>query len=217
MKVWVCVFISLIVLIFSCEQKHKRLTIGIQPLGTTDTAELTQVTTSIQAIFDAEVYILETVELPQSAFVNIKSHRYRGDSLLLFVMRNKPDSIDFIIGYTSQDISVTKRNIDGSIKVPESKYSDWGVFGLANLSGTTSIVSSFRLKGNKALFLERLSKISIHELGHSFGLPHCINDSCIMQDAAESIHTIDRVELYFCSKCHQRIFGKIGSDFSSNK
>lgn len=209
MKVWVCVFISLIVLITSCGQKHKRLTIGIQPLGTADTAELTQVKKSIQAIFDADVYILEAVELPQSAFINIKSPRYRGDSLLLFVMRNKPDSINFIIGFTAQDISVTKRNIDGSIKAPSSKYKDWGVFGLANLGGTTSIVSSFRLKGNKALFLERLSKISIHELGHSFGLPHCTNDSCIMQDAAESIQTIDRVEINFCAKCKSKFADKV--------
>jgi len=209
MRIWVCLFISLIVLISSCEHKHKRLTIGIQPLGTADTAELTQIKTSVQEIFDADVYILEAVELPPSAFVNTKSPRYRGDSLLLFVMRNKPDSINFIIGFTAQDISVTKRNIDGSIKAPESKYKDWGVFGLTNLGGTTSIISSFRLKGKKALFLERLSKISIHELGHSFGLPHCINDSCIMQDAAESVKTIDRVEINFCAKCKLKLVGKV--------
>ncbi len=209
MRIWAYLFISLIVLIWSCEPKHKRLSIGIQPLGTAEAAELTQVKTSIQAIFNADVHILEEMDLPKTAFINIKSPRYRGDSLLLYVMRNKPDSINFIIGFTAEDISVTKRNIDGSIKEPASKYQDWGVFGLANLGGTTSIISSFRLKGNKALHLERLSKISIHELGHSFGLPHCTNDSCIMQDAAESIQTIDRVEINFCAKCKLKLANKV--------
>lgn len=209
MKIWACLFISVVVIFLSCEHKHKRLSIGIQPLGSVDTVELVQVQTSIQTIFNADVHILEKKDLPKSAFINVKTPRYRGDSLLFYVMRNKPDSINFIIGLTAQDISVTKYNIDGSIKAPVSKYEDWGVFGLANLGGTTSIISSFRLKGNKTLHLERLSKISIHELGHSFGLPHCANDSCIMQDAAESIQTIDRVEINFCGKCSLKLANKV--------
>jgi len=59
------------------------------------------------------------------------------------------------------------------------------VFGLA--AGNTAVISLARLrpeyygeKKNEYLLRERALKESIHELGHTFGLPHCFNIRCIM-------------------------------------
>jgi archaemetzincin len=213
----VILLIALSFLCYSCEKKKERLSIGIQPFGSVEEEDIEVLYNTISLVFDATVHVLPSVSLPESAFIHEKSPRYRGDSLVLHLIRIKPDTINYIIGITTKDISVTKYDHDGTIKSPQSKYSDWGVFGLAQLRGSSCLVSTFRLNPKHPHFHNRLSKITIHELGHNFGLPHCPNDSCIMQDAAESIHTIDGVELYLCSKCHQRVVGKINPNFSSNK
>lgn len=100
-----------------------------------------------------------------------------------------------IVGLTEKDISTTKGEIE-----------DWGVFGLGYLPGKACIVSTFRL-GAKAepadaerIKRERLVKVVIHEIGHNFGLDHCPEIRCTMQDAMGSILTVDR-ENGFCRKC----------------
>ncbi len=145
-------------------------------------------------------------KLPEKAFVNIKSPRYRADSLLIELSKNRPDSIGFILGITSKDISTTKRGLDGNIKKPKSKYTDWGVFGLGYKSGTSCIISTFRLKNVKTdLFISRVQKISVHEIGHNLGLDHCETEKCVMQDAVETISTVDSEGFKLCEKCYRKI------------
>ena len=71
---------------------------------------------------------------------------------------------------TSEDISTTKYE-HGAIRKPESKYRDWGVFGLGYRPGPTSVVSTFRI-GHKdqGVFMDRIKKITLHEIGHNIGL-----------------------------------------------
>jgi archaemetzincin len=117
------------------------------------------------------------------------------------------DSIDFVMGITAADISTTKRDRFGSIKEPKEKYTDWGVFGLGYRPGSCTMVSIFRLKNpDKKLFLSRLKKVCVHELGHNLGLHHCTSsDNCVMKDAAETIKTIDKVELSLCESCKNKV------------
>ena len=61
------------------------------------------------------------------------------------------------------------------------------------------------MKSNKNKFVERLKKVTMHELGHNLGLPHCPNNHCFMQDAAETIKTIDGVELNLCEECRDQL------------
>lgn len=119
----------------------------------------------------------------------------------------KPDSVDFIIGLTSKDISITKRDKRGNIKKPETKYADWGIFGLGFRPGPSCVVSIHRIQNpDKALFIERFKKICIHEIGHNMGLKHCDSDeNCVMRDAAETIKTVDRVKLSLCTDCKLKI------------
>ena len=113
---------------------------------------------------------------------------------------------DYILGLTEKDISVTKRNSDGSIKKPQWKYSDFGIMGLAYCPGKSCLVSNFRLRHkDKALENQRFKKVVIHELGHNFGLPHCPDKKCVMTDAVESIRTIDNAKAQLCDKCRDKI------------
>ncbi len=54
--------------------------------------------------------------------------------------------------------------------------------------------------------IDRLRKVSIHEIGHNFGLDHCSNNKkCVMNDAKGKISTIDNEEIWLCEKCRSLI------------
>lgn len=198
------ILIITILFCFSCSSKQKQ--IGIQPYGEIDKKTINSISQVLKKIYKIDVIILKNKALPKSAFVNIKSPRYRADSLLKDLLKIRPDTIDFILGITSKDISTTKRSTDGKIKKPESKYKDWGVFGLGYKPGKSCVISTSRLKKTESKIYEsRVQKISIHEIGHNFGLDHCKIDKCVMQDAVETIKTIDSANFELCEKCSQRI------------
>lgn len=160
----------------------------------------------IGEFYDLKVVVLPEVDLPKAAFVNIKSPRYRADSIIRIQNRNRPDSLDFIVGLTESDISITKVNPDGSVKKPEWKYNDFGIMGLAYRPGKSAIISSFRLKTNDAeLHFTRLKKVTIHEFGHNLGLPHCPNQHCVMTSANEKISTIDTEKMELCTDCKAKL------------
>jgi archaemetzincin len=198
-------FYCLLLLLHACSGIEKEsLVIGIQPYGQIDDRQVQAVADHIRMAFSAEVVVMEPRDLPIRAFIQVKSPRYRADLLLCDLKRIKPDSIEFLLGLTSSDMSTTKRNSDGTIKEPASKYADWGVFGLGYRPGPTCVVSTFRLKSDPAKFKDRLFKVCTHELGHNLGLKHCDSEGCVMQDAAETIKTIDRVDWEFCLTCKRQ-------------
>ena len=197
------IFIT-ILFCFSCSSEPKQ--IGIQPYGEIDQKVLSSISEILKETYKTDVIVLSNKALPKSAFVNIKSPRYRADSLLKDLLKVRPDSIDFILGITSKDISTTKRDSDGKVKKPESRYADWGIFGLGYKPGKSCVISTFRLKKTESKIYEsRLQKISVHEIGHNYGLDHCETDKCVMQDAVETIKTVDLAGFELCEKCFRRI------------
>jgi len=97
-----------------------------------------------------------------------------------------------VIGVTTADISTTK-----------GEHEDWGIFGLARISGRVCVVSTHRLRARGAgeeRFLKRLSTVARHEVGHTLGLRHCATVGCIMEDAKGSVATVDRAR-DLCDAC----------------
>lgn len=161
---------------------------------------------ALENTYGCSVQMLETKPLPEWAFVNIKSPRYRADSLLLDLKRTKPDGIDHVLGLSVKDISTTKKDVWGRVKEPIERYQDWGVFGLGYRPGPACVISTFRLhRSPQSLFESRVLKVSIHEIGHNLGLKHCETSHCVMADAAEKLSTVDQVEAKLCEKCRRQI------------
>ncbi len=85
------------------------------------------------------------------------------------------------------------------------------VFGEAQLDGRCGLVSLHRLReefygmpSSGVLLEERAVKEAIHELGHTFGLRHCLDWSCAMA----STHAVERLDLKragLCADCTRRI------------
>ncbi|NHN25750.1 matrixin family metalloprotease [Flavobacterium jejuense] len=199
-------FIFLLFVFISCQNRARTETVvGIQPYKGFPKEKTDTLAKTIADFYSVKTVILPAIELPKSAFVQVKSARYRADSIIKIQNRIDLDTIDFILGLTQSDISTTKKDKEGAIKVPKYKYEDWGIMGLAYCPGTSSIVSSFRLQHkNPNIHLTRLKKVTVHELGHNLGLPHCPNKKCVMTDAVESIATIDNAELLLCEKCKKK-------------
>ena len=141
----------------------------------------------------------------------IKSPRFRADSILNWLDRNRPDSIDIMLGVTKKDIAITKIDkLTGKVKSPASKYTDWGIFGLGRVGGYSCVVSAYRLHKNagKTKFYKRFTRIANHEIGHVLGLYHCPESNCLMNDANETIRTIDSSTGILCEKCRSGIFSE---------
>lgn len=181
------------------EKEPEEILVGIQPFEGFNTKLTDTVVNAITQVYGFKLVVMPEIPLPQSAFVNVKSPRYRADSLIRFLKRNKPDSIDYILALTHKDISVTKKDKWGNVKEPYTTYYDYGIFGLGYCPGPSCIVSVYRLHNNDMMvFFGRLKKICVHELGHNLGLKHCPDKSCVMTDALESIKTVDHAKLGLC-------------------
>jgi archaemetzincin len=167
----------------------------IQPFENINSENVSVVKNALEEHFDKKVYILPAIDLPESAYYSPRN-RYRADSLIRYLRRIAPDSCYKIIGLTNKDISTTS-----------GEYTDWGIFGLGFRPGKSCVVSTFRLQRNVShkKFIERLRKVSIHEIGHNLGLPHCPTEDCVMQDAHGKVSTVDNSKEGFCDKCERKI------------
>jgi archaemetzincin len=85
------------------------------------------------------------------------------------------------------------------------------IFGQAFLGGRTGIASLYRLSNerygmtvNNQFLADRFNKEVIHELGHTFGLIHCHNSSCVMRSSTY-VEDIDQKEQHLCINCRAEL------------
>lgn len=201
MRYLIFVLISTVLLACSTPE-NKKTTIALQPLNSFPNDLQDTIKLAIKNFYGFDVITFKDTNIPKEFYTTIKSPRYRADSIIHYLKSNKPDSIDYIIGLTKTDIATTKKDKNGNIKKPTNKYKDWGIFGLGFRPGASCVVSTYRLKHKEQkTAIARLKKVVMHELGHNLGLSHCPNKNCLMQDAAETIKTIDKVKLNLCQDC----------------
>ncbi len=204
-----CFFVLSFLLLISCQKSvtiTPETTVLVKQYKAFPKNEVDTVTSILQKVYGVKTVIAKDQELYPEAFVNLKSPRYRADSIIKFQRKDINSKIDYVLGLTSKDISVTKKDESGNIKKPEYKYQDWGIMGLAYCPGESCVVSTFRIKDkNRAVYFDRLKKVAVHEFGHNLGLPHCPDKKCVMTDAVESVKTIDNAKLKLCDDCAGKI------------
>lgn len=186
----------MLIIFFFIITQSPDLTLAIQPLGNVNRAIIDSAVSGIKALYNVQVIILESDSVPKSAYYK-PNKRYRAEKILNYLEKNVDQKYTKVLGLTVKDISTTK-----------GQYYDWGIFGLGSLGGRPCIVSTYRLRRKKAsdsLFYARLKKVINHELGHVFGLEHCPNDRCLMEDAKGKIKTVDNETGAFCPECANSI------------
>lgn len=168
---------------------------GILRIGKVDSNVISRVQENLNMIFPRSTFklVAEAVEVPEEAF-NEKRGQYNSNHILRLVRENaeKEEKADKILGIADIDLFVPNLNF---------------VFGEAECPGRAALISLWRLRPrfygqpvNLSLFVERSTKESVHELGHTLSLRHCSNKSCVMY-FSNSILETDRKQSLFCNKC----------------
>lgn len=192
-----CSLFLIVLLFISCKSKDGAKLIGknnliiyLQPFDGITAAQTTSVFNEVKKVY-AFIEIKKTIPLPSAAYYPPRS-RYRADSII-HILSRQAASGHKIIGLTNKDISTTNNEI-----------ADWGVMGLGFCPGKACVASTFRL--SKSETSKQLFKVAVHELGHTFGLPHCPVKYCFMRDAEGGNPTNEEKE--FCTNCKSFLAGK---------
>ena len=194
---------SIFLLFLNCENKSLSIfepqptKVAIQPFEDFPQDITKEVQMAIDSMYDIESTILSPIDLPKSAYYQPRN-RYRADSLIRYLKQEKPNEYDKILGLTTSDISTTK---DG--------YKDFGIMGLGFRPGKSCVGSLYRVQRgarNRQQIISRFRKVTVHELGHNFGLKHCTYDAkCLMQSAKGKATTIDKADEILCENCRRLI------------
>jgi archaemetzincin len=160
-------------------------------LGPVDPEILRHVRTAIAELLNLPVEILPSKPLPPQA-LHVARNQHHSTQLLEYLLAGDPAESARVLGITAVDLYI-----------PIFTF----VFGEAQLDGRAAIISMFRPGGgaddvrpSKALFLDRLLKLGIHELGHTLGLGHCRQPGCLM-GFSTNLEKLDQKNLAFCQYC----------------
>lgn len=143
-----------------------------------------------------------SINILPAKFYDSKRKQYHSTSILKELLGNLPKDALKAIGIVPFDLFI-----------PILTF----VFGEAQLNGKVAMVSTARLEqgfyglpSNQPLLLRRLIKEVKHELGHTFGLLHCSERSCVMS-LATNVIDVDRKGLVFCDTCEGSLQENKGS------
>jgi archaemetzincin len=132
---------------------------------------------------------------PEFAF-NPLRRQYHSTEILKNILQRPASDAWKVLGVTEMDLYI-----------PVLTF----VFGEAQLTDGGAVVSAHRLRqefyglpADPELLHERLLKESLHELGHTYGLRHCPDYTCVMS-SSNGIERIDLKHALFCSNCAQLV------------
>jgi archaemetzincin len=191
---------------------HEANIIYIRPIGNFNSLQNQQIELLreyLEIFFQLKTKTLETVSndvIPESAQrIGYENNQQflAGYILDNVLKKDKPLKRIALMGLTEVDL----------YPKPEWNF----VFGLASYRDKVGVSSIYRLQDGKLttenfnLCLSRLLKISSHEIGHMFGLHHCILADCVM-NGTNSMSETDKSSARLCSVCQRKLNSGIKYD-----
>jgi len=192
-RVLVVSVVTLFLSICGREPKVRRMEgayIALQPFGDVPDGVLRTLDRELPArFFGIPVKSLKPLPIPEDSY-NPSRGQYLSEPFLASL--KLPEGAVKVLGVVDEDLYTPGLNF---------------IFGQARINGIGGVIALARLRlefwgeaRNDSLFLSRALKEAVHELGHSFGLEHCPDPSCVMH-FSNTIWDTDRKGTDFCSKC----------------
>ena len=171
--------------------------IFLAPIKFYSTLLLQDLVTELSKRFSYRIHVIN-LKINLDNFYSIDRKQYFSTQIIAEAMKLTDEFNGKIIMLTDVDIFV-----------PALTF----IFGEAQLNGKHSILSVCRLHeefysgiSNENLLLERTIKEALHELGHCYGLRHCIDWDCVMH-SSNGIEEVDIKGSTFCRKCISKVEG----------
>ncbi|MBL1223332.1 Zn-dependent protease [Chryseobacterium sp. L7] len=186
--------------------------IYLQPIGEFNELQRKEIELNreyLSRFFQLETKILP--DLPNTIFPkNVRRIFKDGQEQILagyvldsVLMKRKPKDAVVLMGITEKDL----------FPKPEWNY----VFGQASYEDGVGVTSIYRFSdgylsdSNFNQSLERLIKVSSHEIGHMFGISHCLNANCVMNGS----NSLPETDFHFaraCSLCQRKLNSSLPYD-----
>ncbi|MGN7759687.1 Zn-dependent protease [Chryseobacterium sp. 22532] len=180
-------------------------TIYLQPIGEFNELQKKEIDLTkeyLSKYFQLKTRVLPV--LPNSIFPKAARRIFKdgqeqilaGYVLNSILIKQKPKDAVVVMGITEKDL----------FPKPEWNY----VFGQASYEDGVGVTSMYRFSDghlsdlNFNESLKRLIKISSHEIGHMFGISHCLNANCVM-NGTNSLSETDYHFARACSLCQQKL------------
>ncbi len=171
--------------------------IFIAPIKFYSTLLLQNLVTELSKRFLSKIHIID-LKINLDDFFSIDRKQYFSTQIIAEAMK-------FTDKFNGKVILLT----DVDIFVPALTF----IFGEAQLNGKHCILSVCRLHeefysgiSDENLLLNRTIKEVLHELGHCYGLRHCLDWDCVMH-SSPGIEEVDIKGNTFCRNCISKIEG----------
>lgn len=193
----------------------RRTQLYLQPLGDfceLDCPSLDQLSKFAAAFFRLDVKVLPTLDLAQSEIVS-RHHPSTGGrqllttSILKLLRRRLPSDCFALLGITMVDL------------YPEPAWNF--VFGQADVRYRVGVYSFARYNprfygqvssiDSRTVMLRRSCKVLAHEIGHMFGINHCVWYRCLM-NGSNHLAEADGRPLHLCPVDLRKLHSSIGFD-----
>ncbi len=181
----------------------KRPFIGLMALDPIDPDILRHLRAALSKFLLLPVRILRPQPLPLKTY-HVNRQQYDAIQLLEFLLDEVKTDAFRILGVTAKDLFI-----------PILTF----VFGDAQVNGKAAIISLCRPRGDaggamptRQVLMRRLMMLSLHELGHTFGLEHCRESNCLMKFSS-NLEKLDQRPLALCDYCRVMLadyFGDMG-------
>lgn len=169
--------------------------ITLKPIGSIDSDTLEHLKERLNRTFGCSIEITSQIDSPDRAY-DPKRGQYVASVLLAQLETPAVARDGKILGLADADLYAPGLNF---------------IFGQADTTSGVAIISLCRLRqeyyglpSDEGLFLDRVAKEAVHELGHAFGLGHCPDARCIMH-FSNSLADTDRKQAQFCSQCRPKL------------
>jgi archaemetzincin len=173
--------------------------IQLLPLGSVAPEVLSGLASGIAAEFRLRCDVLPADPDPAFAY-NITRQQYSSTEILAAFSKRFSGADGRYLAVTSVDLYI-----------PILTF----VFGEAQLAGNCAVISAHRLRqefyglpADDHIYQHRLLKESIHELGHTFAIPHCEDYECVMAPS-HAVEWIDLKTPKFCATCRANLTVKV--------